>query len=359
MDNYRAIPEGYMRVGELAKKAGISTNALRYYDKEGLLSPSSESEGGYRLYTDKDMLRLTQIITMKQLGFGLAYIKKRLTSLDTPADVVDMLTEHATQLKREAMQLSKSLDEIEALKAEIIQMDAVDFKKIAAIYMTLQTKGEIYWMMKHFGKDIMEMLSKKMSREKAEALLALLNNLYNKAVTLQAEKVTPESEKGQAFAKEFWENMQVAADGNTALLLMLNEQVLKIFDSDEHRDETVMATHRFLKSAFDTYFNLNKMFGDDGSPEKISAIADVSMRYYQKAGELKAENVTPESEKGQAFAKEFWENMLEASGGDVALLQRVSEQSTKAMDAGGELFWETHRFIESALEAYFKNQSSS
>lgn len=54
MAKYRAIPEGFMTVGELAKKMNVSVRTLQYYDKEGLLSPSAESEGGRRLYTDKD-----------------------------------------------------------------------------------------------------------------------------------------------------------------------------------------------------------------------------------------------------------------------------------------------------------------
>lgn len=53
MAKYRAIPDGYMTVGEVAKKIGTTVRTLQYYDKEGLLSPSAESDGGRRLYTDK------------------------------------------------------------------------------------------------------------------------------------------------------------------------------------------------------------------------------------------------------------------------------------------------------------------
>ena len=52
MTKYRAIPQGFMTVGEVAKKMGVTVRTLQYYDKEGLLSPSAESEGGRRLYTD-------------------------------------------------------------------------------------------------------------------------------------------------------------------------------------------------------------------------------------------------------------------------------------------------------------------
>lgn len=70
MAKYRAIPDGYMTVGEVAKKMGITVRTLQYYDKEGLLPPSAESVGGRRLYTDKDLVTLHQILSLKSLGFS-------------------------------------------------------------------------------------------------------------------------------------------------------------------------------------------------------------------------------------------------------------------------------------------------
>ena len=81
MAKYRAIPQGFMTVGEVAKKMGVTVRTLQYYDKEGLLSPSAESDGGRRLYTDKDLVMLNQIISLKSLGFSLDDIKGRLFPL--------------------------------------------------------------------------------------------------------------------------------------------------------------------------------------------------------------------------------------------------------------------------------------
>ena len=55
MANYKAIPQEYMTVGEVSKKMGVTVRALQYYDREGLFCPSAVSEGGRRLYTDKDI----------------------------------------------------------------------------------------------------------------------------------------------------------------------------------------------------------------------------------------------------------------------------------------------------------------
>jgi DNA-binding transcriptional MerR regulator len=81
MKQNRAIPNGYMTVGELAKKMNTTVRTLQYYDREGLLSPSKQSGGGLRLYTNKDMVKLHQIQSMKYLGFSLEERTKRLSPL--------------------------------------------------------------------------------------------------------------------------------------------------------------------------------------------------------------------------------------------------------------------------------------
>ena len=87
MEKKRMIPEDFMTVGQLAQKMGTTVRTLQYYDREGLLTPSAQSEGGRRLYTYKDMIRLHQIQSLKSLGFSLDTIKNRLVSLETPKEV--------------------------------------------------------------------------------------------------------------------------------------------------------------------------------------------------------------------------------------------------------------------------------
>ena len=105
MTKYRVIPEGFMTVGQLAKKIGITIRTLQYYDKEGLAFPSAESDGGRRLYTDKDLVKLHQILSFKSLDFSLKDIKVRLISLKTPDDVAKALTEQADVLRKKIEQL--------------------------------------------------------------------------------------------------------------------------------------------------------------------------------------------------------------------------------------------------------------
>jgi len=58
-------------VGELAKKLNISVRTVQYYDQINLLSPSSYTEGGRRLYSLEDYIVLYQILSLKEMGFTL------------------------------------------------------------------------------------------------------------------------------------------------------------------------------------------------------------------------------------------------------------------------------------------------
>ena len=62
------------KTGELAKLTGLTIRTLRYYDQIGLFSPSGRTEAGYRLYTESDLARLQQILSLKELGLSLEQI---------------------------------------------------------------------------------------------------------------------------------------------------------------------------------------------------------------------------------------------------------------------------------------------
>ena len=65
-------------INELAELSGISTRTLRYYDEINLLSPSRVANNNYRVYRDKDVTLLQQILFYKELGLSLDEIKNIL-----------------------------------------------------------------------------------------------------------------------------------------------------------------------------------------------------------------------------------------------------------------------------------------
>lgn len=80
-----------MRVGELAKRTGLTVRTLRYYDEIGLLSPPRQPGSDYRQYGETEIRRLQQIASLRQLGFSLDEIREILTRPETSVrQVIEM-----------------------------------------------------------------------------------------------------------------------------------------------------------------------------------------------------------------------------------------------------------------------------
>jgi DNA-binding transcriptional MerR regulator len=84
-------------VGEVSALAGVTVRTLHHYDERGLLSPSGRTDSGYRLYSERDLERLQEILVWRALGFSLDEIGElldeaghdRLSALRTQRELVD------------------------------------------------------------------------------------------------------------------------------------------------------------------------------------------------------------------------------------------------------------------------------
>ena len=254
MAKYRAIPDGYMTVGEVAKKMETTVRTLQYYDKEGLLSPSAESEGGRRLYTDKDLVTLHQILSLKSLGFSLDDIKCRLISLETPTDVATALTEQADSIREKIEQLTDSLTAIEQLKTEVLQMRTVNFKKYADIIVNLQIKNDSYYLIKRFDDDTLDHIRNQFDRESGLDFMDRFNCLSDEIVQLQKENVLPESEKCQQVVKEYWGLIMEFTNGDMSMLPKLME-IGNIDTATNEWEERQKIVNDYLEPALQVYFS--------------------------------------------------------------------------------------------------------
>ncbi|MBV8618219.1 MAG: SAM-dependent methyltransferase [Curvibacter sp.] len=110
-----------LKIGELARRAGLSVRALHHYDAIGLLSPAWRSEGGARLYGRDELIRLHRIEALKRFGYSLQEIKD---SLDDPAvgreplgilrRQIEALEAQAARIRRLGRQLQHLVDMVAA-----------------------------------------------------------------------------------------------------------------------------------------------------------------------------------------------------------------------------------------------------
>lgn len=89
-----------MKISEFAKRAGVTVKTLLHYDKLGLLIPSQRSDRGYRIYSDKDFLRLQQITTLKFIGLSLNEIKELLDEKEADAENIISIQKRALEEKK-------------------------------------------------------------------------------------------------------------------------------------------------------------------------------------------------------------------------------------------------------------------
>ena len=91
------------KIGELARRTGLTVRTLHHYDSIGLLSPAERSEGGHRVYGEDDVRRLYRIVSLRSLGFPLDAIAGVLDrdGADPRAAVADHLHRLEDQMARD------------------------------------------------------------------------------------------------------------------------------------------------------------------------------------------------------------------------------------------------------------------
>ncbi len=253
MEKRNTIPEGYMTVGELAKKMGVTVRTLQHYDREGLLPPSAISEGGRRLYTDKDIVKLHQILALKHLKFSLDDIKNRLALLDTPDEIAKALTEQAAGIQKRIETLSEVIRELEALRDEVLQMQSVDFKKYADIIVNLEMKNDLYWLIKHFDNQTLDHVRRRFDKESGEAFMQKFIQLQNEAIQLRTNGISAASEQGLQFAEKYWAMITEFTGGDMNILSRLVEfSQLDCLEQDWKAKQDLANT--FVEPALNAYF---------------------------------------------------------------------------------------------------------
>jgi len=82
-----------MKVSELAKSLHITSDTVRFYTRNGFLSPVKNNENGYKQYSSKDQKRLSFIISARHLGFTVRDIEQILLEADQGHTACELVRE--------------------------------------------------------------------------------------------------------------------------------------------------------------------------------------------------------------------------------------------------------------------------
>jgi DNA-binding transcriptional MerR regulator len=122
-NNDVSATDGYTRIGELAKKYGVTLRTLRFYEDKGLLSP--HRDGTTRLYTRRDVARLKLILLGRKVGFSLREVKQMLDLYDPTGSNTKQLKLTLDKSEKQLVRLEKQRTAIDEAIVELTGMIGV------------------------------------------------------------------------------------------------------------------------------------------------------------------------------------------------------------------------------------------
>jgi DNA-binding transcriptional MerR regulator len=138
------------RVKEFAGLTNVTVRALHYYDRIGLLRAKRRARNGYRVYAERDLLRLQQIVTLKFMGFRLEEIRRILAR---PRFAVSRaLTVQVEAVEREIRRLTRAARALRETAADLDENGRIDWTKLIRIMEELQMseQNKQEWTKKFF-----------------------------------------------------------------------------------------------------------------------------------------------------------------------------------------------------------------
>jgi MerR family transcriptional regulator, thiopeptide resistance regulator len=137
------------RVREFAELAGVTVKALHHYDRLGLLKPR-RTDAGYRLYSDRDLERLEQIVALKFLGLPLKQIKVVLerSALELP----DALRLQRELLEQKQQLLDRALRAIQAAELALTPGEPADPVVLKKLIEVIGMQDDIEVMKRYYSE---------------------------------------------------------------------------------------------------------------------------------------------------------------------------------------------------------------
>lgn len=178
-------------VKDLSKLTQVSVQTLHHYDHIGLLEPSVRLPNGYRLYSEKDLLKLQQIIALKFFGFELSQIKILLA---TDVDVLDHFATQSQFLEEKAKTLLEASQTLKSIISNCSRDKSVPWETVIQLI-------EVYRMTQELEKT---WAGKALNAEELKEYAHFRQDLK--------KRFTPEEEKD---CKKEWADLSEEVNANT------------------------------------------------------------------------------------------------------------------------------------------------
>ncbi len=206
------------QVREFAERFGVTIRTLHHYDHLGLLKPTIYSESGYRLYSDADVPRLQQIVTLKFLGFSLKQIGELLDGgvLELPA-MLRMQREIMEEKRRQLDRAIRAVDSAERIILSKSQPDRDVFIRIIEVITMEQNFQDKEWLKKYYTEEQLADFETRALEHPGEAEQGTMDwmTLIGDVERAIADGVDPASREGRSLAARWSGLIESFTRGNT------------------------------------------------------------------------------------------------------------------------------------------------
>ncbi len=250
-------------VQKLGKMAGISTRTLRYYDEIDILKPARINSSGYRIYGQREVDRLQQILFYRELGVSLEDIKSMVTSPEF--DGAKALREHREKLLEKREQLDMLIANVEKTIAKtegrIVMSDKEKFEGFKQKLIDENEKKYGEEIREKYGKDAVEKSNnrvKNMTQEEYDAVTRLgeeqLRTLAEafKTGDPSGELAQKAAELHKQWLTFYWDSYSKEAHAGLAQMYVDDERFRAYYDKEQP------GTAEFLRDAILIYTGMKK-----------------------------------------------------------------------------------------------------
>lgn len=306
-----------LKIGELAKRTGLTVRTLHHYDAIGLLSPSVRSDAGYRLYDRNDIERLHRIQALRRLELPLAEVATLLEG--DVRDFDSVIQQQIASLDREIERTVALRERLKELRRHLAEKEEPDLNDWLAT-LEMMTLYSRYFTQEEFA-----------ALRTADADMKELTALVVTVRDLMQRGVPPDSDNAVALAKP-WLTLSLRHMGDDPRLMLKLEAM--------HRNEVAVQLMTGVDVAMLEYmarataeFRL-RLYEKHLGKEQVARIREPYLAHYRiwplmfaEARDLHERGASPSSPELMDLCRRWIDTFQAIWGTDPVLRERVRKLS--------------------------------
>lgn len=300
----------HLKVGELAKRTGLTVRTLHHYDSIKLLTPSARSEAGYRLYNQADVGRLHTIQALRHLGLPLADIASMLER--GGEGLSDTIARQIRALGHEITQATELRARLQLLQERLATGSAPDMSDWLSTLSLMSTYA------KYFSTDEIRLI---LGNRKAQS--GIWERLIDEVRRAMQQLLAADSHPVQSLALR-WMNLSLAMMDDNFNLIERWGQMVSAEPKGHFKNGPEPEVIGFINAAIDLRMSAMLRHMTRAELYTLRTVPDAAIEQLaQQAYALHATRADLRGAAAQALVAQWEQVMLDLCGGQPALLRKL------------------------------------